>query len=178
MSTIDFFDPSALCAPGAAPLPGRIGMTGAPGLEGSDPALALAAIAALPATTLVSLLPDADLPVYRLRRLPELAQAAGLVLVQHGIEDYAAPESLEATIALVDAILARVERGETVVVHCGGGFGRTGTVAACCLVRLGWGAVDAVAAVRATRPGTIETAAQEAFVARFAEGVLGVPRSG
>ena len=64
-----------------------------------------------------------------------------------------------------------------VLVHCGGGKGRAGTFAACCLAM--WGAApppdltaerpvlsaqEAVRIVRSLRPGSIETQEQEAFV--------------
>lgn len=63
------------------------------------------------------------------------------------------------------------------LVHCGGGKGRAGTFAACCLAM--WGsspppdvaadkpvmsAQEAVRHVRSLRPGSIETQEQEAFV--------------
>lgn len=63
------------------------------------------------------------------------------------------------------------------LVHCGGGKGRAGTFAACCLAM--WGssppldltaerpvlsAQEAVRVVRSLRPGSIETQEQEAFV--------------
>ncbi|NEP83332.1 MAG: hypothetical protein F6K39_37480, partial [Okeania sp. SIO3B3] len=52
---------------------------------------------------------------------------------------------------------------------CQAGLGRTGTVAACCLVALGYSAVEAIALVRQTRQYTIETKQQENFVFRFAQ---------
>ncbi|PZV21910.1 MAG: hypothetical protein DCF21_01395 [Leptolyngbya sp.] len=50
--------------------------------------------------------------------------------------------------ALVDRILVATAAGETVAVHCRGGTGRTGTVVAACLVKLGYSAEDAIAAVQ------------------------------
>jgi atypical dual specificity phosphatase len=54
-----------------------------------------------------------------------------------------------------------------VVVHCGAGQGRTGTVLACALVQRGVGAEEAIARVRRLRPCSIETPEQEAFVRAF-----------
>ncbi|KAI0779011.1 ATP dependent DNA ligase [Trametes elegans] len=71
------------------------------------------------------------------------------------------------------------ERNTPILIHCGGGKGRAGTVAACYLVAHGFArpdptrtepamsASDAIAALRTLRPGSIETAEQEAFVARY-----------
>jgi hypothetical protein len=57
-----------------------------------------------------------------------------------------------------------VADGNRVLVHCRGGLGRAGTVAACLLVELGVAPQDAVLRVRAARPHAIETAAQERYV--------------
>jgi len=61
------------------------------------------------------------------------------------------------------------ERGEAVVVTSMGGLGRSGTVAACCLVDAGMSPEAAIAAVRTARgPRALETIAQEDFVVTFA----------
>jgi ADP-ribosyl-[dinitrogen reductase] hydrolase len=54
--------------------------------------------------------------------------------------------------------------GSDVLVHCRGGLGRAGTVAARLLVELGMEPATAIANVRAVRPGAIETSDQEKFV--------------
>ncbi|KAF9055798.1 ATP dependent DNA ligase [Panaeolus papilionaceus] len=65
------------------------------------------------------------------------------------------------------------------LVHCGGGKGRAGTVAACYLAAFGFkkprydqdhpelAAADAISRLRALRPGSLETAQQEAFVSTW-----------
>lgn len=78
----------------------------------------------------------------------------------------------------VDRFLEAVAADDAcVLVHCGGGKGRAGTFAACCLAM--WGASpppdltaerpvlsaqEAVRTVRMLRPGSIETQEQEMFV--------------
>jgi len=54
--------------------------------------------------------------------------------------------------------------GFSVALHCRGGKGRTGTIAARLLVELGSAPALAIERVRAARPGSIETTAQEKFV--------------
>ncbi|MBM3523152.1 MAG: hypothetical protein FJX57_09355 [Alphaproteobacteria bacterium] len=56
--------------------------------------------------------------------------------------------------------------GGRIAMHCVGGLGRTGTIAARLLVEFGLDPEAAIDAVRAARPGTIETPAQLAFVRR------------
>jgi protein-tyrosine phosphatase len=63
---------------------------------------------------------------------------------------------------------------KVVVVRCRGGLGRTGTVVACCLVRLGHFPDEAMAITRQTWPGAIECDVQEDWVRRYA-GVAGHP---
>jgi ADP-ribosyl-[dinitrogen reductase] hydrolase len=58
--------------------------------------------------------------------------------------------------------LLRSERD--IVIHCRGGLGRAGTIAARLLVELGMDARSAIDSVRAVRPGAIETHDQENFV--------------
>ncbi|EAU92461.1 ATP dependent DNA ligase [Coprinopsis cinerea okayama7 len=65
------------------------------------------------------------------------------------------------------------------LVHCGGGKGRAGTVAACYMVACGFkapsydqtqpemSAADAMTALRSLRPGSIETSHQEAFISKW-----------
>jgi hypothetical protein len=62
-----------------------------------------------------------------------------------------------------------VVRGEGVLVHCVGGTGRTGTVLACALRRLGHTADEAIGIVREQRPHWPESAWQEDVVRRMPE---------
>ena len=54
--------------------------------------------------------------------------------------------------------------GHRVLIHCRGGLGRAGTIAACLLVELGATPQDAIKRVRSARPHSIETRAQERYV--------------
>ena len=63
-------------------------------------------------------------------------------------------------------IRALLRGGADVLVHCKGGLGRAGMIAARLLVELGMPPDDAIAAVRRARPGAIETPAQLGLVRR------------
>jgi len=54
-----------------------------------------------------------------------------------------------------------------VVVHCLGGMGRTGTMAACYLVSKGYASNNAIKTVRQCRPGAIETRWQEESIIEY-----------
>jgi ADP-ribosyl-[dinitrogen reductase] hydrolase len=54
--------------------------------------------------------------------------------------------------------------GSDVLVHCRGGLGRAGMIAARLLIELGMEPATAIGRVRAVRPGAIQTDEQERFV--------------
>ena len=59
--------------------------------------------------------------------------------------------------------------GLAAVVHCGAGFGRTGTMLACALVSRGISSEAAIDRVRTMRPYSIETVEQEDCVRHYAD---------
>ena len=63
---------------------------------------------------------------------------------------------------------ARLRDGFDVLIHCKGGLGPAGMIAARLLVELGWNLEAAIHAVRRVRPGAIETSAQLEHVRRCA----------
>jgi protein-tyrosine phosphatase len=85
------------------------------------------------------------------------------------IRDFSTPTSMEGLHHLVQEILTALRQNETVVVHCKGGLGRSGLVAAACLTALGYSPSEAFTQVRRVRPGSVETPAQEAYVVDFAQ---------
>ncbi len=61
-------------------------------------------------------------------------------------------------------LISLLTNGHSIVVHCLGGLGRSGTIAARLLVELGIEPDEAIDRVRLARPGAIETRAQEHYV--------------
>jgi len=71
------------------------------------------------------------------------------------------------------ALRGIVRDGGRIVVHCFGGLGRTGTVAALMLVEFGIKPQAAIDRVRVARPGTVQTLYQERYVLEYGAGSSG-----
>jgi hypothetical protein len=69
----------------------------------------------------------------------------------HPIPDLHAPP-LEKLEPFLDDVVDRLDAGESLLMHCGAGMGRAGTVAACVLIVMGAEANDAVRTVAEHRP--------------------------
>ena len=161
---------------------GLIGLTICPGKQQADGVsghwqrdldVDLAAIAAWGASLILNLVEDHEMRALGVadtaRRLP-----AGIAYLRLPIRDAGLPdEAWEREWALTSPGLhARLQAGERLVVHCKGGLGRTGLVAARLLVERGTPPAEAVAMVRAARPGAIETVEQYRYVLALAPGSL------
>jgi len=87
----------------------------------------------------------------------------GIELIHSPIGDFRVPTPEQAK-RLSKMIMNDVIGGKSILIHCMGGLGRSGTIAACALVHYGLKADEAINLVRTVRPGTLETDEQIAFV--------------
>ncbi len=146
--------------------PGWLGLTLQPGRRdrGRDLPTDLAALRAEGAQVLIALLTRPELEAVGVPDYLTAAEAAGFQVIHAPMPDQGVPAAAEAQ-ALLTRIEAALCGGAGVVVHCLGGLGRSGLVAACLLRARGVPAADALAQVRAARdPRAIESPAQVAFV--------------
>ena len=155
---------------------GRIGITLCPGKTDSsawsgplarDLDLDLDVIQHWGATALLSLIEDQEFDRFSVRGLGNAVEHRHMEWWHLPIPDGSPPGPVFET-AWEDAggaIRDRLRSGFDVVIHCRGGLGRAGTIAARLLVELGMRPDEAVRRVRDARgPGAIETPAQEAHV--------------
>ncbi len=97
---------------------------------------------------------------------PDRLAAHGIEALHIPIEDFTAPS--QAQMLNYAAYVARaVDQGAPLATHCHAGQGRTGTMLAAWLVSTGRTGQDAIDTIRALRPGSIETEAQEQAVLDF-----------
>ncbi|OPZ12568.1 MAG: hypothetical protein BWZ10_02079 [candidate division BRC1 bacterium ADurb.BinA364] len=99
----------------------------------------------------------------------ELSEA-GLQGLHLPVRDFAAP-SPEQIRQAVEFIRRNIETGNPVLVHCGSGYGRTGSILACYLASNGNTAKQAISSVRSKRPGSIETPEQEEAIRAYARAI-------
>ncbi|TCO71124.1 cyclin-dependent kinase inhibitor 3 family protein [Rhodovulum euryhalinum] len=161
----------------AGPGLGRIGITFCPGKQ--DPAAAtgawardlatdLDAIAAWGARLVLTLVEPAELVALKVPDLGAESVARGLDWRHLPIADYSVPTPAFEAAWQADGrdIRAILRGGGDVLVHCKGGLGRAGMIAARLLAELGMAPDAAIRAVRRARPGAIETPSQLAAVRR------------
>ena len=162
----------ALPAGGAG---GQIGITFCPGKHDignrgfvwqRDLALDLDIIAAWGPVAIVTLIEDFEFAMLGVPELGRQIQSRGIDWHHLPIMDLSPPDARFETGWLRSGplLLAQLRAGGRVLVHCRGGLGRAGTVAARLLVELGTAPAEAVRLVRQARPGAIETRQQQNHV--------------
>ena len=82
---------------------------------------------------------------------PEPVRKGGMSFVSLPIPDRHVPASPTELAAVLDKLNAALSSGKNVLIHCRQGIGRTGLVAACLLLKKGWGSSYAVEHLSAVR---------------------------
>lgn len=154
---------------------GRVGITFCPGKKqlsamtggwDRDLGLDLDAVRQFGAAAVVTLIEQHEIEALQVDAIREEVLRRHMQWLHLPIRDVSVPgpEFEQAWNAHGPGLRAIIRDGFDVVVHCKGGLGRAGTIAARLLVELGTEPAQAIRQVRAVRPGAIETAAQEAYV--------------
>ncbi len=165
------------------PVGGCIGMTLCPGkhdlaaMTGAwsrDLASDLAAIVAWGAGALVTLMESPEMAQLGVLEIGEKTESLGMAWFHLPIRDVSIPcPEFEETWEIAGSELRRrLRRGDGIVIHCRGGLGRTGMIAARLLIELGEAPDSALQRVRAVRPGAVETPEQEDYVLYTVPGCL------
>ena len=148
---------------------GRLAVSPLPGssMIQRSPAADLATIRQEGVDQIVCLMEDHEFVKWDAAELLGSYQRAGFGVQRFPIPDHGVCDVADMR-AIVRWLSDRLAGGDSVLVHCVGGLGRSGIVAACYLVAEGLSAEQAIAEVRLVRsPYAIETAEQEEFVRNF-----------
>jgi ADP-ribosyl-[dinitrogen reductase] hydrolase len=154
---------------------GRLGLTFCPGKSDAsaitgawarDLDTDINAIVDWGATTLVTLMKDYELQLLGVPNLGEEAHNLRLDWFHLPIQDVSIPSGDFERQWAIDGpeLRSRLLGGQSIVLHCRGGLGRTGLVAARLLIELDEAPEEALRKVRAARTGAVETAEQEVYV--------------
>jgi len=169
----------------ASPSHGRIGITFCPGKHdhlastgtwARDLGIDLDAIAGWGAKLVLTLVEPEELKALKVPHLGQEIQRRGIEWRHLPIADYSVPtEAFERQWAKQGREIRELLRsGDDVLVHCKGGLGRAGMIAARLLVELGMEPEEAIRSVRRVRNGAIETPSQLALVRR----TVAIPQAG
>lgn len=169
--------PLQIAAVRASPAHGRIGITICPGKQDPfaftgawkrDLGIDLDAIAAWGATLVLTLVEPEELVMLKVPDLGREVRERGMAWCHLPIADFSVPSQAfeQRWVSDGQAIRERLHAGEDVLVHCKGGLGRAGMIAARLLVELGMEPEAAIRDVRRVRKGAIETPAQLGLVRR------------
>jgi len=156
-------------------LAGRIGLTFCPGkvqvraLSGAwmrSLSTDLGAVRDWGATALLNLLTWQEMLALEVGNLPQAVHAAGLAYHHLQIKDGEIPDEAgeRAWEQIGRELRGRIKAGQKILIHCKGGLGRTGIMAARLLVEFGTAPSEALRSIRHARPGAIESSRQEEYV--------------
>lgn len=160
------------------PIPGRPGLLGLSRCPGSGfpPALSrqalleqeLATVRDWGASGIVTLNESSELMMLGLDGLGDSVKAAGMRWWHCPIPDFGAPGTAfaKAWNQAEPGVMAQLEQGERVLIHCLAGLGRTGTLAARILIEHGLAPDEAIERVRHARPGAIQSDEQWLYLLR------------
>lgn|GEM_PF-406714 len=157
-----------------AELGASVGLTILPGRKdwNRDLALDIASMRQAGASRVLCLITPDEFTRYGVPTLLQQYQSAGLKAMHEPIVDGGVPNNSQLQ-RIRDWLTEAEKQGEKTVIHCVGGLGRSGLIAAAWLcLRHNLRADDAIATVRRVRsPRAVETQAQEAFIGALAAAV-------
>ena len=132
--------------------------TPCPGTKDTSLEEAVTTLKAAGAQALVTLMPEEELAKFAAESLPGACVAAGLQWFHLPVEDDHAPDERFATAfaSQKQALLSLLEGQGTLAIHCRGGSGRTGFMAAILLLESGMDRDEVVRQVQGLRPHALK----------------------
>lgn len=144
--------------------------TPCPGTKETSIHAALAGLKAAGADALITVMPESELAESHANDIGMHCQALGMAWFHLPVADDAAPDAdFESrwTSSKAD-IKRRLDEGQRIAIHCKGGSGRTGLIAASLLVAQGLPLEAATLQVQALRPKALQHPVHAAWIKQFA----------
>ena len=122
-------------------------------------------------TIIVTALSSKEMQDSGVGNLPEVIESAGLRWIHAPIEDDVAPNKDFQTRwnHCSPMLLQALANGKKIAMHCMGGSGRTGLLAAHLLLEKGWELREIITHVQALRPGAFTKSVQVKYIHKFAD---------
>ena len=137
---------------------GTLIFTPCPGTKDSTLAEAVATLKDAGAQALITLMPEDELARFAAESLPEQCATLDIQWFHLPVEDDHAPDERFATAfaAQKQTLLSLLKQQGTVAIHCRGGSGRTGFMAAILLLEAGMDREEVVRQVQSLRPHALK----------------------
>ncbi len=141
-------------------------LTPCPGTKDASLSDSLKSLKEAGAQVVVTMMPTTELVENQADALPSLCAELGMDWYHLPVEDGCAPETpFVQAFALQKAILLDlIESGATIVIHCHGGSGRTGLMAAILMLELGYAPAQIKAQIQHLRPKALTSPVQVSYL--------------
>ena len=148
---------------------GKLIFTPCPGTKNSSLADSLATLKQAGASAVISLMPASELAANGAEDIGKQCQVQDMAWFHLPVADEQVPleDFGQGWKACKQSILERLNAGQDIAIHCKGGSGRTGLIAARIMVEAGIPRADAIALVQALRPKAIQHPAHINWITQF-----------
>lgn len=148
---------------------GKLIFTPCPGTKDSSLVDSLATLKQAGASAVISLMPASELATNGAEDIGKQCQAQDMAWFHLPVADEQVPleDFGQGWKASKQSILERLNAGQDIAIHCKGGSGRTGLIAARIMIEAGIPRADAIALVQALRPKAIQHPAHINWITQF-----------
>jgi len=150
---------------------GQLLLTPCPGTAGTALETALLSLKKAGATAIITLITDEEMLRHNASELGALCEGLQLEWFHLPIEDEGAPDELfeKHWAQLAIKVHRHLDNNCAVVIHCKGGSGRTGLVAARLLIERGLSVAEAMSQIRTLRPNAFSHDVQIRYIEQCAD---------